>query len=147
MFTGTDKIQILSLDLIHHSIHFGKAHNACYHIAPDHKRRNTIGKPTSDHKITGIGKNRRMKPCDIAHQIIESVSGYSSGTFKINAVKALHDICMIRNIKFRNHRISVFLDFYVFAVIFSDRNRRINDVWDRHHDLFNSCFYFFFFCR
>ena len=44
MLTGTDQIQILALNLIHHGVHLSKGHNAGHHIAADHKRRHAVGK-------------------------------------------------------------------------------------------------------
>ena len=41
------------------------------------------------------------------------------------------------------HGIEAF-DLYVFAVIFSDRQRRIDDVRDNHHVCFQFFFYFSF---
>ena len=38
-------------------IHFCKAHNACYNLASNHKRRNAVGKSTVNHKISCIGNN------------------------------------------------------------------------------------------
>ena len=86
-----------------------------------------------------------MQSCNISHQIIKSVSGYFSGAVQIDSVKPLHNICVIRNLKLRYNRLSKPLDFYIFTVIFSDRNRWIDDIRNRHHDLFDLFFYFFFF--
>ena len=146
MFAGTDQIQVLSLDFIHHGIHLGKPHNTGYHIAADHKRRHTISEAAADHKISCIRNNCRMKPCNISHKIIESIAGYFAGTVQINAIKALHNLCMIRNLKIRNHRIPIFLNLHILTVIFSNGNTRINDIRNRHHNL---CYFFiqlFFLC-
>ena len=87
-----------------------------------------------------------MKTCDVSHQIIESVTCNTSCAVKVDSVKALHNICMIRNFEIRNNRLTEFLDLYVFAVIFTDRYRWINDVRDNHHVLEKFFFYFFFSC-
>ena len=60
-----------------------------------------------------------MKACDITHQIIESVTGNTSCAVKIDSIKILHDICMIRNFKIRNNRLTKFLNLYVLAVVFT----------------------------
>ena len=76
-----------------------------------------------------------MKTCNVSHQIIESITCNTSCAVKIDSVKVLHDICVIRNFEIRNNRLTEFLDFYVLTVIFTDRYRRINDVRDNHHIL------------
>ena len=85
-----------------------------------------------------------MKACDITHQIIESVTGNTSCAVKIDSIKILHDICMIRNFKIRNNRLTKFLNLYVLAVVFTDRYRRIDDVRDYHH-IFQKLFLNLFF--
>ena len=74
MFGSTDQVKIFAFDLVHHSIHFRKAHNACYNIASDHERRYTVGKASVNHEISCICDNCGMQSCNIAHQIVETVS-------------------------------------------------------------------------
>ena len=76
-----------------------------------------------------------MKSCNISHQIIKSISCHFAGAVQINSVKTLHNFRMIWNLKIRNRRLTVFLYFNIFTVVFADRHTRINDVWNRHHDL------------
>ena len=146
VFTCTDKIKILSFDLVHHGIHLCETHHTCHHIAPDHKRGNAVCEASAYHKVTGIRNHCRVKSGDIPHQIIEAVSRYFSCTVKINTIKGLHDICVIRDLKIRNCRLTKSLDLYVLTVVFPDRHRRINDIWNRHHNLFDLFFYFFLLC-
>src|SRR5699024_12068552 len=61
MLGSTDQIEILPLDLVHHSVHLIKAHHAGHHIAADHIGGNTVGKPTVNHKITGIRQHSGMQ--------------------------------------------------------------------------------------
>ena len=147
MLTCSDQIQILTFDLVHHGIHLCKAHNACYNVASDHERRYTVSKSTVDHEVTRICDNCGMKSCDISHQIIESVTCNTSCAIQIDSVKAFHNICVIWNFIIRNNRLTKFLDFYVFTVIFTNRYRWINDVRDNHHVFEKFFFYFFFSCR
>ena len=49
--------------------------------------RNAIGKTSADHKITRIRKYCRMQSCNIAHQIVEAISGYTSGRIHINTIQ------------------------------------------------------------
>ena len=52
---------------------------------------------------------------------------------------------MVRDLKIRNDRITVLLNFYVLAVIFTDRYGRVDDIRDRHHDLLDALLEIFFF--
>ena len=135
MLAGTDQIQILALDLVHHSVHLRKAHNAGNHVAADHERRYAIGKASVNHEITGIGQHCGMQSRNIAHQVIESVSGYLSCAVQIDAVETLHNLGVVRNLEIRNYRLAVTLNLYVLAVVFPDRYTRVNDVRDSHHIL------------
>ena len=78
MFTGTNQIEILALDLVHHGIHFVKTHNSGYHIAADHKWRYTVCESAVDHKISRIGNHCGMKSCNVTHQIVKTVARYFS---------------------------------------------------------------------
>ena len=147
MLACSDKIKIFSFNLIHHRIHFRKTHYACNNITSDHKRRYTICKTSVDHKIAGIRYHCRMQSCYISHKIIKTVSCNFSRTVKINAVKRFHNLCVIRNFKIRNYRLSKTLEFYILTVIFSNRNRRIDNIRNGHHDFLDFFFNFFFFYR
>ena len=54
MLTCAYEIKVLALNLVHHGIHFRKAHNACNNAASYHKWGNAVGKALFYHKITGI---------------------------------------------------------------------------------------------
>ena len=134
MLTGSDQIQILPFNLIHHGIHFRKAHNSCHHIAADHKWGHTVGKASANHKIPCIRNNCRMKSCNISHQIIEAISGNLSGAVKVKPLEPFHNFRMIRNLKIRRHRFSILLHFHIFTVVFSNGNGRINNIGNNHHN-------------
>ena len=76
-----------------------------------------------------------MKSCDVSEQIVESVSGNASCRIHIDSVKGLHNIRVVRNFKIRNLRLTESLNFYILAVIFSDRDGRIDDIGNDHHSL------------
>ena len=135
MLAGTDQIQILALDLIHHGVHLREAHNSGYYIAADHEGRYTVSKASVNHKVAGVSQHCGMQSCDIAHQIIESVSGYLSCAVQIDAVETLHNLGVVRNLEIRNYRLAVTLNLYVLAVVFPDRYTRVNNVRDSHHVL------------
>ena len=147
MLTCTDQIQVFTLYFVHHGIHLCKAHNSCYYITSDHKWRNAVSKSSVDHEISCIRNNCRVKSCNISHKVIESISGYFSGTFKVDSIKAFHNICMIWNFVIRYDRLTEFFNFNVLAVVFSNWYRRIDNIWNNHHILFDFSFYFFFFFR
>ena len=87
-----------------------------------------------------------MQTRDIAHQIIETVSGNFSGAVQIDAIEFLHDLCMIRNLKSRDDRLTKLLQFYILRIILADRHAGIDHVRDLHHDLLHAvsdhCFFF-----
>ena len=120
MLACADKVEVFALDFIHHCIHFGKAHNACYNVASYHERRYAVGEASVDHEISCVRNDRRMKSCDVAHKIIESVACNASCAVKVDSFKALHNVGMIGNFKIGNNRLAEFFYFNVFAVIFSD---------------------------
>ena len=147
MLTCTYQIEIFAFNLIHHGIHFCKTHYACYNIASDHERRYTVSKSSVDHEISCVCNNCGMKSCDITHQIIKSITCNTSCTVKIDSVKIFHNFCMIWNFVIRNNRLTKFFNFNVFAVIFTNRNRWIDDIRNNHHIFQKFFFYFFFSCR
>ena len=71
-----------------------------------------------------------MKSCNISHKVIESISGYFSGTFKVDSIKAFHNICMIWNFVIRYDRLTEFFNFNILAVVFSNWYRRIDNIWN-----------------
>ena len=142
MLTGSDQIEVFPLNLIHHGIHLSKTHNSCHHIAANHKRRNTVSKSSVYHKVSCIGNNSRVKPCNIPHKIVKSVSCYFPGTVQIKTVETLHDFRVVRNFKIRNYRLTVFLNLYIFRIIFANRHRWVNNIRNGHHYGFDFFFYF-----
>ena len=135
MLTGSDQVQILTFDLVHHGIHLSEAHNTCNNVTSDHERRYTVCESSVNHEITCICNNCRMKSCDIPHQIIETITSNTSCAIKVDSVKSFHDFCMIRNFEVRNNRFTKFLNLNVLAVIFTNRYRWVNDIRDYHHIL------------
>ena len=76
-----------------------------------------------------------MKPCNIPHQIIETVAGYIPGSVQIYPLKLVHDIGMIWNLKIRHNRLSKLLKFHILTVVFTYGNTRINNIWYHQHAL------------
>ena len=78
-----------------------------------------------------------MKSCDVTHQVIETVTCNTHCSIKVYTMEFFHDLCMIRDLKIRYLGLTETLNFHVFAVILTDRHRRIDDVRDDHHSLLN----------
>ena len=135
MLGRTNQIEVFTLDLVHHVLHLGEAHHARHHVTVDHVRRDAVGEAAVDHEITAIGQNRGVQASNIAHEVIEAVAGGPAGAVKVDAVQALHDIHMIRNLEIRHDGLAEALDFHVLAVILANRHRRVNDVRNDEHPL------------
>ena len=144
----TDKIQVFAFDFIHHCVHLRKAHDSRDDIGANHKRRHAIGKALFNHKIARISKNCTVQSCNVAHEIVKSLSSDSAGGFFVNSVKKSHYISVIRNFKICLCLFAELLHFNVFTVVTSYRYGRIDDIGQRHHDFFNlrAQLSLFFFC-
>ena len=148
MFGCTDQIQVFTFDFVHHVFHFSKAHYACYNVCTDHERRDAVFEASVDHEISSVCQNCGVQSCDIAHQVVEAVTSNFSCGIQIDTVEGFHDVCVVRNFEIRNNGFAEFFIFYVFAVVFTNGNCRIDDVRDCHHDHFDSFFnFFFFYCQ
>lgn len=51
---------------------------------------------------------------------------------------------MVGNLKIRNHRITVTLHLHILAVVAANRNRRIDDIGNLHHNCLDSFLDLFF---
>ena len=145
VFARTDQIEVFTFNLVHHAFHFCKAHNAGNNAAPNHERRNVIGKALVDHEIPCIVQNTGMQAGNIAAQIIETITAGLSSRINVNSVQVFHDVNVIRNREIRNNRFAKAFYFHIFAVVLANRNAFINDVRDNEHSLPNFCFQFGFF--
>ena len=76
-----------------------------------------------------------MQTRNISHQVVEAVAGGIACTVEVQSIQRIENISVIRNLKVRNDRFAESFDFNVLAVIFSDRNGRINDIRNQHHPL------------
>ena len=146
MFTCTYKVKVFAFNLVHHCIHFIKAHNACNNITSYHIWRNTICETSVNHKISCIRNYCWMKSCNIAHKIIETITCNLSSRIKVNTIKLLHNLCMIRYFKIWNYWFTELFNLYIFTVIFTYWYWWINNVRNCHHNLSNFFIKFCFFC-
>ena len=134
MLGGADQIEVLALDFVHHGVHFREAHDAGHHVRTDHERGDHIGEAPVDHKVAGVGNDGGVQARDIAHEIVEPVTGDPAGGVEVDAVKGLHDLGVVGDLEIRDHGLAEAFDLHVLAVVFSDGNGGVDDVRDRHHD-------------
>ena len=122
------KVEILTLNLIHHGVHFLKAHNAGYNLASDHVRRNAVGEALVNHKIACIGKNCGMQACNIAHKVIKALARNPAGGILINSVEKLHNVGMVGNFKIGVRLLTELLNLHIFAVVLTHRHARVHYI-------------------
>ena len=139
MLGGTDKVKILTFDLVHHGIHVVLTHNALNDVAVDHKGRYAIGKSLIYHEITGICKHRGMQTRDIAHEIVKAVAGNTPRSIHIYTVELFHYIGVIGYLKIGNNRLAEALHLNVMGVVGTDRHAGVDDVRDHEHDFSYLC--------
>ena len=138
VLAGADQIEILALDLIHHGVHIGLAHDALHHVAVDHKGGDAVGEALVDHKVAGVGKHCLVQPGDVAQQVVEAAAGHPSRRVQINAVKPLHDVGMIGHLEIGGLGIAEALHLHIAAVIGADGDAFVDDLRDHQHDLVES---------
>ena len=117
MLAGADQVQVLALDLVHHGIHLREGHNALHHVAVHHEGREYIGKALADHKVTGVSQHCLVQAGNVAQQVVEALASHAACGIHINAVKALHDLGVVRDLKIRHHRLAKALCFHIAAVV------------------------------
>ena len=76
-----------------------------------------------------------MQTCDVAHEVVEAVAGYPAGGVHVNAVKALHDGGVVRDVELRYLRLAEALHLDIVAVVGSDGDGGVDDVRDEQHYL------------
>lgn len=67
VFGSSDQIQIFAFNLVHHTVHFSKGHNAGYDVGTNHVRRDDIRKSAVDHEVAGIREDSGMESGNIAN--------------------------------------------------------------------------------
>ena len=139
VLTGTDQVQVLTLDLVHHGIHFREGHDALHHVAVHHEGRDHVGEALIDHKVAGIGQHSLVQAGNVAQQIVETVAGHAACGVHIDAVKALHDLGVVRDGEIGDHRLTKALCFHVVGIIRADGHAGIDHLRDGVHDLLNAC--------
>ena len=131
---GADEVEILSLDLIHHGVHLGLAHDALHHVAVDHEGGDAEGEALVDHEVAGVGQHRLVEAGDVAHQVVEAGAGYPAGGVHVDAVEGLHDLGVVGDFKGGNRRLAEALYLYVAGVVGADGHGGIDDVGNLEQD-------------
>ena len=135
VLAGADQVEVFALDLIHHGVHVGLAHNALHHVAVDHEGGDAVGEALVDHEVPAVGQHRLVEPCNVAQQIVETAAGHAACRVQINAVKPLHDVGVIGYLEIRGLGLAEALHLHVAAVVGADGHGVIDDLGDHQHDL------------
>ena len=135
MFARTDEVEVLTLDLVHHGVHVRLAHDALDHIAVDHERRDAVSKALADHEIARVGQHGLVQAGNIAHEIVKSVAGDTARGVEIDAVKALHDLRVVRDREIRHDGLAEALHLHIAAIVRAERHAGVDDLRDGEHDL------------
>ena len=135
VLAGADEIQVLPFDLVHHGVHLGEAHDAGDHVGADHKGRDAVSKAFSDHEIPGVGDDGLVQPGDVAQQIVEAVAGHPARRVHVDAVEALHDLRMVRDVKIGDLRLAEALQLHIVGVVRPDGDAGVDHLGNHHHVL------------
>ena len=138
VLAGADQVQVLTLDLVHHGVHLGEGHDALHHVAVHHEGRDDVGEALVDHKVAGIGQHSLVQACDVAQQVVEAVTGHAACGVHIDAVKALHDLGVVRDGEIRHHRLAEALGFHVIGIVRADGHAGVDHLGNGVHDLLNA---------
>ena len=134
---GADEIQVLALNLVHHTVHVCLGHDTLHNVAVNHKGRDAVGETLVDHEVPAIGQNRFVQAGNVTQQIIKAISGNPSRGIQVDAVEALHDIHMIGDLKVRHNRLTEALHFHVAGVVRTQGHGIINHLGNHQHPLVN----------
>ena len=140
----TDQVQVFTLDLVHHVLHFLEAHDALYDVAVDHERGNEVLESLVDHEVAGIAQDAGVQSGDVALQVVEAVAGRSTGAVQIDAGEHLHDVDMVRDLPFGHDGFAEAFQFHVLGVVLADGHGVVDHLRDDHHALVDLSGQFFF---
>ena len=101
----------------------------------NHKGWNAVGEALVDHKVPGVGNHRRLEPGNVPHQVVKAVAAGLAGAVQVDAPKALHNLRVVGHLEVGHHRLPKPLDFHVFAVVFADGHRVVDQVGNHQHAL------------
>ena len=138
VLAGAEQVQVLTLDLVHHGVHLGEGHDALHHVAVHHEGRDDVGEALVDHKVAGVGQHSLVQACDVAQQVVEAVASHAACGVHIDAVKALHDLGVVRDGEIRHHRLAEALCFHVIGIVRADGHAGVDHLGNGVHDLLNA---------
>ena len=75
-----------------------------------------------------------MQAGDIAHEVVKAVAGNAACRVHVDAVKALHYLGVVGDVKIGHDRLAEALHLDVAAVVRAYRDGGVYHVWDGHHD-------------
>ena len=130
MLAGTDEVEILALDLVHHGVHVRLAHNALHHVAVDHEGGDAVGEALVDHEVPAVGGDGGVEPRNIAHQIVEAAAGHTRRRVHVHAVEPLHDLRVVGDLEVRGLGLAETLYLHVAAVVRTDRHGLVDHLGD-----------------
>ena len=115
-----------------------EGHNALHHVAVHHEGRDDVGKALVDHKVAGVGQHCLVQAGDVAQQVVEAVAGHAACSVHVDAVKALHDLGVVRDGEIRHDRLTEALSLDIVGVVRADRYAGVDHLGDGVHDLLNA---------
>ena len=101
----------------------------------DHERRDAECEALVDHKVARVGEHTLVQARDVAEQVVEARAGDAARGVHVDAVEALHDLCVVGNFKIGDLRLAEALDLDIAAVVRADGDAGVDDVRDQQHDL------------
>ena len=76
-----------------------------------------------------------MEAGDVAQQIVKAVAGHAAGGVHVDAVEALHDICMVGDLEIGHPGLAEALNLHVAAVVRPDGHAGVDHLGNDHHAL------------
>ena len=135
MLARADQVEVLALDLVHHGVHIGLAHDALDDVAVDHEGGDAVGEALVDHEVAAIGQHGLVQAGDVTHQIVKAVAGDATRGVHVDAVEALHDLGVVGDVELRHLCLAEALHLDVAAVVRANGDARVDHLGDDHHDL------------
>ena len=134
VLAGADEVEVLALNFIHHAVHVRLAHDPLHHIAVDHEGGDAVGEALVYHKVPAIGQHRLVHPGDVPQQVVKPAAGDPGGSVHVDAVKPLHNVRVVGDLKLRHRGLAKALHLHVAAVVLADGHGGVDHLGDDHHD-------------
>ena len=79
-----------------------------------------------------------MQACNVAQQVVEAVTGHAACGVHIDAVKALHDLGVVRDGEIRHNGLAEALGLHVIGIVRADGHAGVDHLGNGVHDLLNA---------